>query len=235
MDQTPRIAIFGVLWWYVTTQLHGAACGFAAVALFVILRRSSGEGLNRQNLIIPTDGRHKNGTPARHTALSQRSSSKKIAAAKAARLLVAHKTTRCQLLTALCYEYCNGAKGLIPLKATIISSLHRRSCCGRWFGMYRQNSTNVHSGTERPSQDKFDRFEAWLKENGAQFDLVSRVVIDRTCRFFACFLSRRWGVRHLHERFCVEEMSCKIVKHRTAGLARAKVQHMEYIASCNNH
>ena len=59
--------------------------------------------------------------------------------------------------------------------------------------MYRQNSTNVHSGTERPSQDKFDRFEAWLKENGAQFDLVSRVVIDRTCRFFACFLSRRWG------------------------------------------
>ena len=101
--------------------------------------------------------------------------------------------------------------------------------------MYRQNSTNVHSGTERPSQDKFDRFEAWLKENGAQFDLVSRVVIDRTCRFFACFLSRRWGVRHLHERFCVEEMSCKIVKHRTSGLARAKVQHMEYIASCNNH
>lgn len=60
--------------------------------------------------------------------------------------------------------------------------------------MYRQNSTNVHSGTERPSQDKFDRFESWLKENGAQFDLVSTVVIARPNNghgVFRVLLSRR--------------------------------------------
>jgi hypothetical protein len=30
-------------------------------------------------------------------------------------------------------------------------------------------------GLERPTQDKYDRFEAWLRENGAQFDLVSSI------------------------------------------------------------
>jgi hypothetical protein len=30
---------------------------------------------------------------------------------------------------------------------------------------------------ERLSQDKYDRFEAWLRENGAQFDLVSFIYL----------------------------------------------------------
>jgi hypothetical protein len=39
-------------------------------------------------------------------------------------------------------------------------------------GMYsRQSHANV--GLARPPQDKYDRFEAWLRKNGAQFDLVS--------------------------------------------------------------
>jgi hypothetical protein len=38
--------------------------------------------------------------------------------------------------------------------------------------MYSRQS-NAHAGSERPVQDKYDRFEAWLRENGAQFDLVS--------------------------------------------------------------
>jgi hypothetical protein len=40
--------------------------------------------------------------------------------------------------------------------------------------MYRQKDNNGNSATERQSLDKFERFEAWLRENGAQFDLVSR-------------------------------------------------------------
>lgn len=32
--------------------------------------------------------------------------------------------------------------------------------------------TQSHPGPERPTQDKYDRFEAWLRENGAQFDMV---------------------------------------------------------------
>ena len=42
--------------------------------------------------------------------------------------------------------------------------------------MYTQRPTsNIHPGQARPSQDKYDRFEAWLRENGAQFDLVRSV------------------------------------------------------------
>jgi hypothetical protein len=33
--------------------------------------------------------------------------------------------------------------------------------------------TNHHAGSEKPLQDKYDRFEAWLRENGGNFDLVS--------------------------------------------------------------
>jgi hypothetical protein len=45
--------------------------------------------------------------------------------------------------------------------------------------MYSQHPTsNIHTGPERPSQDKYDRFEAWLRENGGQFDLV-RVLVPR--------------------------------------------------------
>lgn len=38
--------------------------------------------------------------------------------------------------------------------------------------MYSRQS-NINPDSERPGQDKYDRFEAWLRENGAQFDLVS--------------------------------------------------------------
>jgi hypothetical protein len=33
--------------------------------------------------------------------------------------------------------------------------------------------TNQHAGSEKPLQDKYDRFETWLRENGGNFDLVS--------------------------------------------------------------
>jgi hypothetical protein len=35
------------------------------------------------------------------------------------------------------------------------------------------------------SLDKFERFEAWLKENGAQFDMVPEL-----CRFWAFFVTK---------------------------------------------
>ena len=31
----------------------------------------------------------------------------------------------------------------------------------------------VNASLARPTQDKYERFEVWLRENGAQFDLVS--------------------------------------------------------------
>mmetsp|Transcript_64335 Transcript_64335/g.96980 ORF Transcript_64335/g.96980 Transcript_64335/m.96980 type:complete len:564 (+) Transcript_64335:131-1822(+) len=36
--------------------------------------------------------------------------------------------------------------------------------------MYNNRQQNV--GSQRPPQDKYERFEAWLKDNGAQFDLL---------------------------------------------------------------
>jgi hypothetical protein len=36
-------------------------------------------------------------------------------------------------------------------------------------------SSNIgrnYSGLDGPPQDKYDRFEDWLRENGAQFDMV---------------------------------------------------------------
>ena len=41
-------------------------------------------------------------------------------------------------------------------------------------GMYSSRQVNINIGSQRPPQDKYERFEAWLKDNGAQFDLVSR-------------------------------------------------------------
>jgi hypothetical protein len=35
-------------------------------------------------------------------------------------------------------------------------------------------TTNKSDGMERPILDKYDRFELWLRENGAQFDMVRR-------------------------------------------------------------
>ena len=46
--------------------------------------------------------------------------------------------------------------------------------------MYNNHQSNV--GSQRPSQEKYDRFEAWLRENGAQFDLVSHYVDISTPR-----------------------------------------------------
>jgi len=44
--------------------------------------------------------------------------------------------------------------------------------------MYTTQSKNV----ERPCMDKYDRFELWLRENGAQFDMVSLCFFVRTER-----------------------------------------------------
>jgi hypothetical protein len=40
--------------------------------------------------------------------------------------------------------------------------------------MFNNRQPNV--GSQRPPQDKYERFEVWLKENGAQFDLVSHFI-----------------------------------------------------------
>jgi hypothetical protein len=40
--------------------------------------------------------------------------------------------------------------------------------------MFNNRQPNV--GSQRPLQDKYERFKAWLKENGAQLDLVSHFI-----------------------------------------------------------
>ncbi len=40
--------------------------------------------------------------------------------------------------------------------------------------MFRSNVTAEHPS--RRTQEKYDRFEQWLKENGAQFDLVGETL-----------------------------------------------------------
>jgi hypothetical protein len=59
-------------------------------------------------------------------------------------------------------------------------------------GMYsRQSHANV--GSAKPPQDKYDRFEGWLKENGAQFDLVSYL---KSSRGILTHFARDLSTRH---------------------------------------
>jgi hypothetical protein len=61
--------------------------------------------------------------------------------------------------------------------------------------MYSQSSNVVD--TDRPSQDKFDRFEAWLRENGAQFDRVSLVFVGAFFCHGKCTVETLCGARRL--------------------------------------
>ena len=42
-------------------------------------------------------------------------------------------------------------------------------------GLKHRNVAGMGSSMVSPSPDKFERFEKWLRENGAQFDMVSCV------------------------------------------------------------
>lgn len=56
--------------------------------------------------------------------------------------------------------------------------------------MYSQRSEVA----ERPGQDKYDRFELWLRENGAQFDMVGA----NNCGLEICrFLAQYHALAHL--------------------------------------
>lgn len=53
--------------------------------------------------------------------------------------------------------------------------------------MYRSN--NVAVGPGRPPQDKYERFEQWLKDNGAQFELVGFATTNAKVVVFVQVLS----------------------------------------------
>ena len=63
-------------------------------------------------------------------------------------------------------------------------------------GMKHQNVAGMGSSIISPSPDKFERFEKWLRENGAEFDMV-RCVCSLKCwdLFLHCivFLSQAVG------------------------------------------
>jgi hypothetical protein len=60
-------------------------------------------------------------------------------------------------------------------KSLYSSGCQFRSACSREYSIMLYNRRPKHRPVvpERPTQDKYDRFEEWLRQNGAQFDCVS--------------------------------------------------------------
>jgi len=54
--------------------------------------------------------------------------------------------------------------------------------------MYSRQAVNRHVGPERASQEKYDRFERWLRENGALFDMVRCCLLSSQSGHLGTFL-----------------------------------------------